>query len=345
MALYPLKFQPVFKEKVWGGDRLRQFSRAVPTDASEPIGESWEITDLPEGQSVVANGPLAGRTLHALIDSHGPALLGDLELTKKGRFPLLLKFLDARENLSVQVHPDYAYSDRHPDADPKYEAWYVLHADPGARIYRGVRPGVTREAFRAAIEGNAAVEDLLTEIPAKAGECYYLPGGTCHALGGGIAVIEAQTPSDTTYRVYDWGRTNRELHIAQALEVMRFDDPPAPDPATGRVPRPKAEHRRHMGGPMVTVTRLCTAEEFTIEKVRMSEGYAQELPYQRPAVWVLLEGRGRIVNTPARVDVDFKPYDVLLLPAEMPEARVELDADSVWLDIQFPTPWNPTRLA
>jgi len=347
MTMYPLKFRPVFKEKVWGGDRLRQFHRDLPRNTEHPIGESWEITDLPEGQSTVANGPLEGTTLAAVIETYGQELLGDLNLTKKGRFPLLLKFLDARENLSVQVHPDYPYSERHPEADPKYEAWYILHAEPGGRIYRGIRPGVSRDAFRRAIEENRSVEDLLNEIPVKAGECYYLPGGTCHALGAGVAVIEAQTPSDTTYRVYDWGRTSRELHIEQAMAVMRFDDQAeAIEGESSARPRPVAEERRrHIGGPLVTVSRLCTANEFTIEKIRMSEGYQQELPYQRPAVWVVLSGRGQITGTPAGIDVGFGPYDVMLLPAEMPDARVELTEDSVWLDIQFPTPWHPAKLA
>lgn len=231
---YPLVFKPILLSKVWGGDRLALFGKAVrPGDT---IGESWELADLPTTsaggagggaqRSVIANGPLAGKTLHDALALWGKALLGSAAPTTGGDFPLLVKFLDARENLSVQVHPSPAYAAANPGAHLKTEAWYILDAAPGSVIYKGVNKGVTREAFAAHIAAGTVVNDLVA-VPAVAGEVHPLPSGTCHALGAGVLVAEVQTPSDTTFRVYDWGRSGRELHVAQSLECIDFGPAPA----------------------------------------------------------------------------------------------------------------------
>src|SRR4051812_39006921 len=179
-------------------------------------------------QSVIANGPLAGRTLHEAVALWGPDLLGNVPPSPGQSYPLLVKFLDARENLSVQVHPSPAYAKAHPGAHLKTECWYVLQAEPGSVIYKGTRPGVTRERFAADAERGTLVEDLVA-VPAIAGECHTLPSGTCHALGAGVLVAEVQTPSDTTFRLHDWGRSGRALHLREALECVELG--PAP-PAT-----------------------------------------------------------------------------------------------------------------
>jgi mannose-6-phosphate isomerase len=231
---YPLLFEPVLLPKVWGGDRLSRFGKRVKQ--GEKIGESWEVADLASTsasgagggsvRSVIANGPLKGRTLHDAIALWGEKLVGDAGLID-GAFPLLIKLLDARENLSVQVHPSPAYAKTHPGAKLKTECWYILDADPGSVIYKGVKPGTTREAFEAHIQGGTAVNDLIS-VPAVVGECHNLPSGTVHALGAGVLVAEVQTPSDTTFRVFDWGRTGRELHVRESLECIDFGPAPAP---------------------------------------------------------------------------------------------------------------------
>jgi mannose-6-phosphate isomerase len=229
---YPLLFEPVLLPKVWGGDRLAAFCKQVPPGAR--IGESWEVADLAQTsasgaggnavRSVIANGPLRGRTLHDAMELWGNGLLGGAQPIDGG-FPLLVKLLDARENLSVQVHPSPAYAATHPGAKLKTECWYILRAEPGSVIYKGVKPGVTREAFAAHIADGSVVSDLVS-VPAVVGECHNLPSGTVHALGAGVVVAEVQTPSDTTFRVYDWGRQGRELHIAESLECIDFGEPP-----------------------------------------------------------------------------------------------------------------------
>ena len=273
--------------------------------------------------------------------------MGRLETTGGGDFPLLVKFLDARANLSVQVHPSAAYAQAHPDAHLKSEAWYVIDADADAAIYKGVKPGVTRDQLRDAI-ASGGVEDLLIRVPVKAGDCHYLPSGTCHALGGGILVAEVQTPSDTTFRVYDWGRPDRQLHVEQALACIQLGPPEVTE----------HEKRSHVAGMFTTVTRLVTCEHFRIERVRMSEGYQQEIPYDQPVVWVVLQGRGEIFpHQPGSTDgqlstsrsgsrvgawsaVSFQAGQTWLIPAGLEHAWVALEKDTVWLEVTFPQAMN-----
>lgn len=233
---YVLTFAPILKEKVWGGQRLAGLGKDLPAGVN--LGESWEIADLATTSasggggdaacSVIATGPLAGTTLHEVMELWGESLLGSAKPTADGGFPLLVKFLDAREHLSVQVHPSPAYAAAHPGAHLKTECWFVLDAEPGGVIFKGVKPGVTRERFESALhtsQGEGVVE-LLESVPAVVGDCHNLPSGTVHALGAGVLVAEVQTPSDTTFRVYDWakeyGRAGRELHIEQALDCIDF---------------------------------------------------------------------------------------------------------------------------
>lgn len=235
--MYPLLFAPVLIEKVWGGDRLRSFAKVYPQGAK--VGESWEVADLASTaasgagggaiSSVVTNGPLAGRSLRTLVEKFA-AQLAPLDRLCNGGYPLLVKFLDATQNLSVQVHPSPQYAANHQAAALKSECWYILAAKPGARIYKGLAPGTTPAAFERAMNspGQPGFLDMLAYEAAVPGECHYLPSGTCHALGEGVLVLEVQTASDTTFRVFDWGRTGRELHPAQALQCIDFDSvPPA----------------------------------------------------------------------------------------------------------------------
>ena len=339
--LYPLKFEPIYKEKVWGGRTLAtHLGRSLPGDDQVRIGESWELADLSQSslsgggggseRSMITNGSLAGLSLNEAIQKFGPRLMGRLRTTSSSDFPLLVKFLDARENLSVQVHPSPAYAQSQADAHPKSEAWYVVDAVPGAVIYKGVRPDVTTEQFRQAIE-NGSLPELLIKIPVKAGDCHYLPSGTCHAIGAGVLIAEVQMPSDTTFRVWDWGRTDRQLHVDQALACMTLGPPNVQ----------LNEQRSHIAGMHTAVTRLVMCEHFRIEKVRMSEGYEQEIPYDQPAVWMVLEGSGRLVeagkaSTTGTESMSFAKGQTLLMPAGLNHMHVALDQDTVWLEVTFP---------
>lgn len=225
--LYPLTFHPIYKEKLWGGRRLEELlDRSLPSGA---IGESWDVAAHANGVSVVDQGELAGKSLVELVRLYGSELLGVKGQEMDGKFPLLLKFIDARQDLSVQVHPDDNYAALNLQGElGKTEMWYIVHSDPGAWIIWGLRPGVTREQFSEAVEkGGSQILDCLNIVQVKAGEIYPISAGLVHALGAGVVVAEIQQNSDTTYRVYDWDRVDdqgqaRELHIAQALEVIDF---------------------------------------------------------------------------------------------------------------------------
>jgi len=222
---YPLRLQAVYQSYLWGGHRLRE--RLGRDDAPGGIvAESWEVTDRPDGMSVVRNGPLAGRTLRELIESDPDSLLGTAR--GSGCFPLLIKVLDAAQTLSVQVHPNDETAAEF-GGEAKTEMWYVLDADPGAVVYCGLKEGVTPEAFRAAIADNR-LEQWMKTLPVKPGDAIFVPGGRVHAIGAGCLLLEVQQNSNTTYRIYDWGRVGadgkgRELHIEQAMQVSLWHDP------------------------------------------------------------------------------------------------------------------------
>lgn len=291
-------------EKVWGGSRLARFGKGVAAGAK--IGESWEVADLGATSasgagggaaiSVIANGPLAGKTLRDAIKLWGPRLIGTARLANGGRgkgdgsFPLLVKFLDASENLSVQVHPSPGYLAAHPGegAHLKTECWYILAAEPGSVIYKGVKGGVTRASFEKHLrtgDGSPVVGDLVA-VRAVPGECHNLPSGTVHALGAGVLVAEVQTPSDTTFRIYDWGRTGRELHTKQALQCIDFEN---------AAPPPRWLDADAMRG---VVARN---EFFTVIEMRAGAAEANDEPIRLSQskaciVVVVLEGRGELLT-------------------------------------------------
>jgi mannose-6-phosphate isomerase len=224
-VLYPLTFQPIFKERVWGGRRLAElYGKALPPGAR--VGESWEISDRPGDTSVIANGPLAGKDLRWLMENHAPDLLGDAR-PFNGHFPLLVKILDAHETLSLQVHPSAAKAAQL-GGEPKTELWHITAAAPDAELFVGLKHGVTRAEFERRIQ-DRTVAECFHRLPVRAGDSMFLPSGRVHALGAGIVLFEIQQNSDTTYRVFDWNRAGldgkpRELHLAQSLASIDFDD-------------------------------------------------------------------------------------------------------------------------
>lgn len=231
-----LFFRPLLKRLVWGGRQLGELL-GKPIGEGSDYAESWEVVDHGADQSVVSGGPEAGRTLRELVRDRPGDLFG--EGIRHDHFPLLLKFLDCNRVLSVQVHPDDAYASRMTPPDlGKTEAWYVVAAKPDAVIYAGLRPGVDPQQLRAAC-GDGSVGGLLHEVRPRVGDCFFIPAGTVHALGGGLVVAEIQQSSDTTFRLFDWNRVDaagrgRELHVDQAIAVTDFSrgpvDPQHPHP-------------------------------------------------------------------------------------------------------------------
>lgn len=233
-SMKPITFKPLFMERVWGGRRIaEELGKPLPPGAI--IGESWELVDREDAQSVVEGGEFDGATLHELWTEHRARIFGAARGGE--RFPVLAKILDARETLSVQVHPPASLAAAM-KGEPKTEMWYLLGATPEAEVFAGFRKGMTREEFeRALAEGRTA--ETLHRIPVRTGDCIFIPSGRCHAIGGGCLIVEIQQNSDTTYRVFDWNRAGldgkpRQLHVAESLMATDFaDHEPALQPGVG----------------------------------------------------------------------------------------------------------------
>jgi len=222
----PITFTPLYMERVWGGRELeRVYGRTLP-DPSLPFGESWEIVDRESEQSIVDHGPLAGSSLHELWSTRREEIFGT-DFLDHPRFPILIKVLDARDDLSIQVHPPVHLA-AGLGGEPKTEMWVIADADPGAKLYVGLKNGVTREDFEKSI-ADGSVADCVHAITPQPGDSIFIASGRLHAIGAGFLIHEIQQNSDTTYRVFDWNRLGldgqaRELHVAQSLASIDFND-------------------------------------------------------------------------------------------------------------------------
>ncbi|MHC4561534.1 MAG: type I phosphomannose isomerase catalytic subunit [Planctomycetota bacterium] len=317
MRAQPLTFEPIYKEKIWGGRNLeRLFGRELP--GKQLIGESWELADLSNGVSVVAEGKLEGATLTELTADMGDALLGKAQPAPDGRFPLLLKLLDANDTLSLQVHPDAkAVAEIGGDAALKTECWYIVESRDGT-IYKGVKQGVTSGRFREAIETETC-EDVVVRFDVATGDFHYLPAGTVHALCAGLVVAEVQTSSDTTYRVTDWGR-GRDIHVDRSMRCIHFE------PAAEDIPGAAGE-------------TLLVTDFFTVARREVQAGSMFILPADRCTALMLLAA-----DAPVRIGYDndgggvvtVRAGDSVLLPAALRGPRLKSDAAYSFLEITLP---------
>lgn len=301
-ALYPLRFQPIFKSAIWGGNTLRPLLRAAPT--LEPTGEAWLISDQGESVSRVADGPLAGTSLRDLMRTRHRELMG-AEAAPDGRFPLLLKLIDARQALSVQVHPNDEQAARiETEGLGKTEAWVVLRADSAGRIYAGLKSGVGAKEIQAAL-GKGMVSDLLHSFAPAAGDCIFLEAGTVHAIGAGVLLFEVQQTSDITYRLHDWDRVDaktgrpRELHVDKALACVDFAAGPCVPVRPSPLPAGFGE-------------RLVSCRYFFMNRLR-GPGPFQVGKAGECRIAVCIEGKG-LCRHRGR-DYPLEEGDALLLPA------------------------------
>jgi mannose-6-phosphate isomerase len=293
MSLGPIYFEPLAMERVWGGRRLEVlFGKSLPHGV--PVGEIWELVDREEAQSVVHQGPLRGSTLHELWQNHREAVFGrDYLLHPSTRFPLLVKLLDARERLSLQVHPP---ADLAPalGGEPKTEVWYFARCSVGARIYAGIPRGIDRSIFESRLR-DGTVESILHTISVQSGDSIFIPSGRLHAIGEGNVIVEIQQNSDTTYRVFDWNRAGldgepRQLHIEESLACIDFQDV---EPTADRI----------------TAGDIARCDFFEVEKLEILEPVTSAVP-GRFSIFTVLEG-----------DVEcgdqlFSPGAFFILPAD-----------------------------
>ena len=301
----PLTFEPIFQERIWGSRKLASlFGKNLPADKT--IGESWEVVDRPEVQSVVRHGPFRDRTLHELWMHDRETVFG--RVPDAPRFPLLIKLLDAHDQLSLQVHPPEKIAAKL-GGEPKTEFWYVASAIPGARLFVGLRRAVTRERFEEAVRSRT-VADLVHTVEVKAGDSIFLPAGRFHAVGAGNVLVEIQQNSDTTYRVYDWDRVDdngkpRQLHVDQALQSIDFND------VAPTLIEPDGE-------------LLVKNELFEIQKWNLNSS-REIAPAGQFAVVCCLNGAIRLA------DVDLRPGEFLLAPASLKDRQIQPRAEATSL--------------
>jgi mannose-6-phosphate isomerase len=320
--LPPLTFRPILRDYLWGGRRLESELGKSMT-GMDRAAESWEIVDHGADQSIVAEGPLAGQTLHELVVQQGAALLGENQT--RSQFPLLFKFLDCQKTLSVQVHPNDAQAARLDPPDlGKTEAWVILAAERGSKIYAGLKPGIDRPTLeRELARGKCDV--CLHQFEPRVGDCLLIEAGTVHALGAGLLVAEIQQASDTTYRLFDWNRVDRdgkprELHIQQSLDTIDFSRGPV-DPA-----QPQSTGA-------TDVERLVTCDKFILDRRALAT--EQSLPHDN-GFHILAVVEGAIDVRAREYKRTLKRGDTLLVPASAQAVKISPHGRATVLDMYLP---------
>lgn len=307
--LYPLKFKPVFKDYIWGGRNLEKFGKQLPPGK---VAESWEISCHPNGESVVLSGEFAGLPLPELIQKYGRELIGTALPDKDvAKFPLLVKLIDANDRLSVQVHPDDNYALSHENGElGKFEMWHILSAKPGAKLIYGIRPGITREIFAQAVKENR-IEECLSSVEVKPGDTLNIPAGLIHAIGEGIVLAEIQQNSDTTYRVFDYNRVDkngqtRPLHIEKAIDVINFKSLDCQERAPGlAIKMDKHSSKKY----------LIANKYFAVELLEVKGSVLENADGSKFYVYVLTEGEGILKYEGGTIPVSLG--ESFLIPASM----------------------------
>lgn len=305
--MYPLKFEPIYKEKVWGGSSLKHcLNKQIPENAL--IGESWEVCAHQSGTSVVQNGHYRGKSLIDLLKNNREEIFGKIALSGKDTFPLLIKFIDAKDKLSVQVHPDNDYALKYENELGKTEMWYVVDAADDASLIYGVHQGISKGKFIESIHQNN-IESTLRKVYVKPGDVLFIPAGVIHAIGEGIVLAEIQQNSDTTYRVYDWNRVGldgkpRQLHIDQAIDVISFENYTDEPIITGLDIQGEGYRR--------TIYACC--DYFTTEKLDLQERYTDTFNGNRFEIFMCIDGNFQIHYGRNEVE-NFIKGETALIPA------------------------------
>ena len=323
--LYPFIFQPIFKDRIWGGHELeRLFAKKIP--AGKPIGESWEISDRPGDASVIANGKFAGKDLRWLMENHATEILGGAKPAADGRFPLLCKILDAREKLSLQVHPP-ASKAAELKGEPKTEMWFIVDVAADASLYVGLKRGVTRAEFEKKIS-DGSVADCFHKIPVCAGDTMFLPSGRVHAIGDGLVIFEIQQNSDTTYRVFDWNRVGldgqpRELHIAQSLASIDFNDF-----------EPKLVPQNYRNAPNFKFRQLVEDPLFNVQELVFKNAGTVKLSGQYLRIIAVTKGAATIADDSSGIVAELKSGDFSLIPANLKNVEIKAATNTSFLCVE-----------
>ena len=318
--MYPLKFKPIYKEKIWGGQKIRSVLNKDFGDL-ENCGESWDLSGVDGDVSVISNGHLAGTTLKAALQSYGPDLLGGrLHDLFGDQFPLLVKFIDATQDLSIQVHPDDELAKKRHDGMGKSEMWYVVQADEGAKLISGFNQPINREQYLEHFR-NGKIMDILNQEEVQQDEVYFLPAGRVHTIGKGLLIAEIQQTSDITYRIYDFDRVDkhvnkRELHTEAALDAIDFSYHSSykttyEDVDDARVP-------------------LVACKHFITNKLTLNATFQSVPDVDSFKIYTCLRGIGRITGDSG--ESDFRAGEVVLVPASLERYQVETSEGTTLLE-------------
>ncbi|MGM0582198.1 MAG: type I phosphomannose isomerase catalytic subunit [Bacteroidota bacterium] len=307
MNLYPLKFKPILKEKIWGGSKIKDIlSRGKLNEGK--IGETWELSTIEENESIVSNGVLKGQTLNELIEKHPKEILGEDIVTKYRKdFPLLIKYIDANQDLSVQVHPNDKLAKERHNSKGKTESWYIMQSDKDSKIYYDLKEGVSKTDFTNAINNDNTL-DLINQKNVKEGDFFHIPAGTVHTIGKGNLILEIQQASDITYRIFDFNRTDdkgnkRELHIEDALEAINYEK--------------TNNDRADVQNPNI----LNNNPYYKISKIEIENSSLKFENNSQLKILISVKGKGEIKSKNDETTA-INYSDIILIPAALPEFSI-----------------------
>jgi len=319
--LYPIKFKPTFHYRIWAGEKLK--TELHKKYSEEKIGESWEISTVPNFVSEVENGFLKGKNLKEIIEIYKEELVGKSVWEKFGNeFPLLIKFLDAAEPLSVQVHPNDSYAKEKHNSFGKTEIWYVVDCEENSELIIGIKENISKEEFKKRIE-NGSLEEILNYVPVKKGDVFFIPAGRIHAIGKGITIAEIQQTSDITYRIYDFNRIDingkkRDLHIEDAMNVSDFTF----------IKNTKTDYKE----PENSNVEIIKCSYFSINKWNKREDFSVKFSTNTFRILMITEGKGKIVSE-SNEEVLIQKGEVVLIPASLSKLNVKIDENIEILEI------------
>ena len=323
--MYLLEFNEIPKEVIWGGNSLSVLY-SKPFDKSKSIGESWEICDLPNDNNIVSNGELKGKNLSYLVKEFKEKLLGTK--FKENYFPLLIKLIDARDKLSIQVHPDEEYANKKHNKHGKNEMWYVMDTTGEAKLLIGLKENISKEDLKKAIENKENIEGMFNYFDIKKGDAFYIPSGCIHAILGNVVIAEIQTPSDVTYRLYDWNRVDkngksRELHIEDSFNVIKNIDAFSL----------KSNKDNKFKDDKLEINTVFSNQYFTTEEYTINGNFSSKTNNETFEIVIVLDGAGSIESSDACNVIELNMGKTVLIPASLGNYTIKTDSSMKFLRV------------
>ena len=331
--MYIFELSEIGKETVWGGNSLSSLY-SKPFEQNKNIGESWEICDLKDDKNIISNGEFKGKTLSYLIENFGKEFLGSdciefQEIKKEEKyFPLLIKFIDAKDKLSIQVHPNEEYANKKHNKHGKNEMWYIMDAKNNPKLLIGLKEGIDKTALKKAIENNENIENMFNYFEVKNGDAYYIPSGCIHAILGDVIIAEIQTPSDITYRLYDWNRIDkngkgRELHIEDSFNVIENID----------ASKLKSQRINKIKNDNLEINEIFSNKYFTTEEYIIKNDFSYKTNNKTFEIIINIEGNGIIESDMKDNIIKLNAGKTVLIPASLGNYRIKSEGEMKFLRV------------